>query len=116
MFLLVYIDDIIIARSSSSAVDLLLGQLQSDFALKDLGALSYFLAIEVKKVVDGIYLSQTKYTSYLLKCAGMLTCKPSPMPLATSAKLSVHGEGRESSQPKMPQDIDILLEHYNISP
>jgi hypothetical protein len=40
MFLLVYVDDIIIASSSSSAVDLLLGQLQSDFALKDLGALS----------------------------------------------------------------------------
>jgi hypothetical protein len=54
---MVYVDDIIIASSSSAAVDLLLGQLQSDFALKDLGALSYFLGIEVKKVDDGICLS-----------------------------------------------------------
>jgi hypothetical protein len=57
MFLLVYVDDIIIASSSSAAVDLLLGQLQSDFALKDLGALSYFLGIEVNKVDDSICLS-----------------------------------------------------------
>jgi hypothetical protein len=55
--------------SSSSAVDLLLGQLQSKFALKDLGSLSYFLSIEVKKAIDGICLTQTKYTPDLLKRA-----------------------------------------------
>jgi hypothetical protein len=59
MFLLVYVDDIIIASSSSSAVDSLLDKLKFDFALKDLGALSYFLRIEVTKVVDGI-LSKTE--------------------------------------------------------
>jgi hypothetical protein len=59
MFLLVYVDDIIIASSSSSPVDSLLDKLKSDFALKDLGALIYFLRIEVTKVVDGI-LSKTE--------------------------------------------------------
>jgi hypothetical protein len=43
VFLLVYVNDIIIESSSSSAVDSLLDKLKSDFALKDLGALSYFL-------------------------------------------------------------------------
>jgi hypothetical protein len=40
IFLLVYVDDIIIPSSPSSAVEALLRDLKSDFALKDLGHLS----------------------------------------------------------------------------
>jgi hypothetical protein len=90
MFFLVYVDDISIASSSSSVVDTLLDNLQADFALKDLGSLSYFLGIEVKKTADGLYLTQDKYTTNLLQHAGMLSCKPAPTPLATTGKLSVH--------------------------
>jgi hypothetical protein len=91
MYLLVYVDDIIIASSSSSIVDVLLGTLNSAFALKDLGSLSYFLGIEVKKVIDNPYLSQAKYTFDVLHHAGMLTCKPVTTPLATTSKLSTPG-------------------------
>jgi hypothetical protein len=41
------VDDIIIISSSSVATDRLLQQLRQDFAVKDLGALSYFLGVEV---------------------------------------------------------------------
>uniref|UniRef100_A0A2N9IVZ2 Reverse transcriptase Ty1/copia-type domain-containing protein n=1 Tax=Fagus sylvatica TaxID=28930 RepID=A0A2N9IVZ2_FAGSY len=47
MFILTYVDDIIITSSSSSAIDNLLSSLQTDFAVKDLGSLHYFLGIEV---------------------------------------------------------------------
>ena len=47
MYILIYVDDIIIVSSSPSATNRLLPQLQADFALKDLGPLSYFLGIEV---------------------------------------------------------------------
>jgi hypothetical protein len=43
MFLLVYVDDIILVSSSSSVVTELLSSLKQDFALKDLGSLHYFL-------------------------------------------------------------------------
>jgi hypothetical protein len=39
MFLLVYVDDVIITNSSQAAVEALLKDLKSDFALKDLGDL-----------------------------------------------------------------------------
>jgi hypothetical protein len=42
MFLLVYVDDIIVTSSNSSAVDALLKDLRMDFALKDLGAYTIF--------------------------------------------------------------------------
>jgi hypothetical protein len=48
IFLLVYVNDIIVASSSASAVSDLLSALQNDFALKDLGPLHYFLGIGVK--------------------------------------------------------------------
>ena len=56
IFVLIYVDDIIVASSSQNATDALLHDLSSEFALKDIGDLSFFLGIEVKKVQDGIVL------------------------------------------------------------
>jgi histone deacetylase 1/2 len=50
MFVLVYVDDIIVVSSTEKATDTLLKELQNEFALKDLGDLHYFLGIEVSKV------------------------------------------------------------------
>jgi hypothetical protein len=60
IFMLIYVDDIVVTSSSEKAVDALLYDLGLEFALKDLGELHYFLGIEVKKVHDGIILSQEK--------------------------------------------------------
>ena len=57
IFVLVYVDDIIVASSSSDATTCLLKDLKLEFALKDLGDLHYFLGIEVKQVKDGILLT-----------------------------------------------------------
>jgi hypothetical protein len=46
MFLLVYVDDIIITNSCQAAISALLKDLNSEFALKDLGDLHY-LGIQV---------------------------------------------------------------------
>ena len=49
MYILIYVDDIIIISPSTLATYKLLQQLRSEFAVKDLGALSYFLGIEVHR-------------------------------------------------------------------
>ena len=90
IFLLVYVDDIIVASSSQVVVSALLEDLKTDFALKDLGPLHYFLGIEVQNVDNGIHLSQRKYTSDVLSRVGMINCKPTTTPLSTSEKLSLH--------------------------
>lgn len=66
LFLLVYVDDIIVASSSQDATDALLRDLQCEFALKDLGDLHYFLGIEVKRNQEGLVLSQQKYAYDIL--------------------------------------------------
>jgi hypothetical protein len=49
IFVLVYVDDIIVTSSSNKAITSLLRDLSSSFALKALGDLHFFLGIEVKK-------------------------------------------------------------------
>jgi hypothetical protein len=89
IYLLVYVDDIIITSSTPMAVTALLKDLRSDFALKDLGELHFFLGIQVTKSADGLVLSQEKYASEILQNAEMTHCKPIHTPLVTSEKLSI---------------------------
>jgi hypothetical protein len=90
MYILVYVDDIIIASSSLEAMNALLNKLEEDFALKDVGDLHYFLGIDVTKSQQGILLTQSKYAMDLLKRTGMFNCKPVNTPLSSSEKLSAH--------------------------
>jgi hypothetical protein len=90
MFVLVYVDDIIIVSSNQKATEGLLSQLSKGLALKDLGDLHYFLGIEVIKVTYGIVLSQEKYASDILQRAVMGNCKPICSSMTTSEKLSIH--------------------------
>jgi histone deacetylase 1/2 len=88
LYLLVYVDDIIVVSSSTVATDRLLHQLRTSFALKDLGELHYFLGIEVSHLRGGLLLSQHKYACELLRRAGLLKCTPASTPMASSEKLS----------------------------
>jgi hypothetical protein len=90
IFLLVYVDDIIVTSSSPAAIDALLLDLKTDFALKDLSPLHYFLGIEVKKLSDSIMLFQEKYATDILHRVRMLACKPVNTPMSTSEKLSAY--------------------------
>jgi histone deacetylase 1/2 len=89
MFVLVYVDDIIVASSSQQATEALLKDLQQDFALKDLGDLHYFLGIEVKKTQDGLVMSQERYAANVLSRSGMDKAKAVDTPLSESEKLSI---------------------------
>jgi hypothetical protein len=80
-----------VTSSSHAAVKALLDDLRSDFALKDLGDLHYFLVVQVTRTKDGLTLSQEKYASEILQKAGMVKCKPVRTPLVTSEKLSANG-------------------------
>jgi len=89
VYVLVYVDDIIVAISSPEATRALLDDLQKDFALKDLGDLHYFLGIEVKKQKEGLVLTQQRYAADILARSGMDKCKAIDTPLSSIEKLSV---------------------------
>jgi histone deacetylase 1/2 len=89
VYVLVYVDDIIVASSSEVATKALLKNLESEFALKDLGELHYFLGIEVKRSSKGLLLSQQRYATDVIKCANMEKSKPVDTPISTTGNLSL---------------------------
>jgi histone deacetylase 1/2 len=88
MFMLIYVDDIIVASSSQAATNKMLKALGKEFALKDLGDLHYFMGLEVHKVHDCIVLNQAKYAQDILARVGMTHCSGSPTPLSSSEKIT----------------------------
>jgi histone deacetylase 1/2 len=90
IFVLVYVDDIIVASSSSEAVRALLADLKEEFALKDLGDLHYFLGIEVRRGRDGLLMTQERYARDVLQRSGMDKSKPMDTPMSSVDKLSLY--------------------------
>jgi len=88
LIVLIYVDDILITCSSPTQVASLVAKLNSMFALRDLGRLTYFLGIEVSYHEDSIHLSQTKYVSDLLQRTTMFDTKPVKTPGAVGQNLS----------------------------
>ncbi|KHN17953.1 Retrovirus-related Pol polyprotein from transposon TNT 1-94 [Glycine soja] len=87
LYLLVYVDDIIMTGNSSAELSKLIATLAARFSLKDLGCLSYFLGVEVIPSAAGMFLSQRKYIIDLLHKSGMTNTKPASTPLSASVQL-----------------------------
>ena len=83
IFLVLYVDDILLA---SSDVNLLLETkkfLSSKFGMKDLGEASFVLEIEIHQDRENgvLELSQKAYLEKVLKKYSMQNCKSSPAPI-----------------------------------
>lgn len=90
MYMLIYVDDIIIISSAETATSRLISQLQKDFAIKDLGDLTYFLGIEISQCHDGLLLTQRKYIGDLLGRLNMSKINGAVTPMVATDKLSRH--------------------------
>ncbi|XP_022873600.1 uncharacterized protein LOC111392479 [Olea europaea var. sylvestris] len=86
--LLVYVDDIVIAGPNMQVIKELKEYLHSQFKLKDLGCLKFFLGIEIVRAASGIIISQRQYTLQMIEDAGYLDCKPVSSPMDPKVILS----------------------------
>jgi histone deacetylase 1/2 len=112
IYVLVYVDDIIVTSSSYHAITILVQDLNKNFAIKDLGDLHFFLGIEVKRNHNGLVLTQEKYATELLNKVGMHDCKSAPTPLSSTEQLSLY-DGTLWVQ-KIVLSTEVLLELCNI--
>ncbi|XP_050875100.1 uncharacterized mitochondrial protein AtMg00810-like [Lathyrus oleraceus] len=87
-YIMLYVDDIILITSTQVLRQSIMSFLASEFAMKYLGPLSYFMGIAVSRHPDGIFLSQSTYASEIIERASMTSCKPSATPVDTKPKLS----------------------------
>ncbi|XP_048498003.1 uncharacterized mitochondrial protein AtMg00810-like [Beta vulgaris subsp. vulgaris] len=88
--------------------------LASEFAMKDLGPLSYFLGIAVSRHAGGLVLSQRKYAEEIIKRARMSSCKPSPTPIDTKPKLSALSDS-SCSDPSLYRSLASALQYLTFT-
>ncbi|XP_071714860.1 uncharacterized mitochondrial protein AtMg00810-like [Rutidosis leptorrhynchoides] len=62
-----------------------------EFAMKDLGSLSYFLGISVTTNAHGLFLSQKTYADDIISRAGMSSCNQVKTSVDTNSKLGNSG-------------------------
>ena len=87
-YLLLYIDNIILTCSSDTLRQKVIKLLSSEFAMKDLGSLLYFLGIAITRTLDTMFLCQQKYAQETLAREDMSSCKVASTLVDTNAKLS----------------------------
>ncbi|XP_041011381.1 uncharacterized mitochondrial protein AtMg00810-like [Juglans microcarpa x Juglans regia] len=91
IYLLLYVDDIILTGNNSSLLDSFTRKLNSEFATKDLGSFSYFLGLEATSTTDGLFINQLKYAQEILTRAQLLDIKPVHTAMVVSQNLSADG-------------------------
>ncbi|KAG8495625.1 hypothetical protein CXB51_013396 [Gossypium anomalum] len=114
LYVLVYVDDIIVIGTDSSDIEGFIKTLHDTFYLKYLGQLSYFLGIEVTRTSRGVFLSQKKYIIDLIQRASMAKSKPSPTLMVTSCKLSAH-EGTPIEDERLFRSVVGALQYVVIT-
>ena len=77
----VYLDDLIITGVRAENIDNFKYEMASHFRMSDLGALSYYLDIEVRQRKEALTLGQSAYASKLLEQSGLAESKPCVTPM-----------------------------------
>ena len=90
IYLLLYVDDMLIAAKSMSEINELKKQLSNEFEMKDLGGAKKILGMEISRDRPSgkVYLSQMGYIDKVLRHFNMHNAKPVSTPLAAHFKLS----------------------------
>jgi len=74
LILVLYVDDLFLT-SADPLIHKCKRELASEFEMKDLGPMHYFLGLEVWQKRREIFLSQGKYVVKILKIFGVMDCK-----------------------------------------
>jgi hypothetical protein len=104
VFILVWVDDMLIASESLAAVDETKTLLKKAFTITDIGEARFFLGMEVyrDRKAGELKLSQARMTKELVKKYMLEDAKPKATPLTAATKLSKEGkplqEGRKYSE------------------
>ncbi|KAG9446279.1 hypothetical protein H6P81_012407 [Aristolochia fimbriata] len=119
VYLLLYVDDMLIAVKEMVEIQKLKTQLKGEFKMKDLGAAKQILGMEINRDRRGgtLYLSQRKYVEKVLEHFNMKNAKPVSTPLAAHFRLSLalspHKEEDKNYMTHVPYTsaVGSLIEH-----
>ncbi|GJR28578.1 putative ribonuclease H-like domain-containing protein [Tanacetum coccineum] len=91
----VYVDDIIFGSTKKSLCTEFEKMMHKKFQMSSMGELTFFLGLQVKQKEDGIFISQDKYVTEILKKFGFTNVKTASTPMETQKPLLKDEDGEE---------------------
>lgn len=98
IFLVVFVDDIILASNSTDEIEDLKSKLKTEFEMEDLGDLKYFLGISVErnKECGTLKLDQKGYIQKLLTAFSMEDSNDATTPMEVNLRLQKEGQSSQN--------------------
>ena len=96
----IYVDDIVFGAINDSLAQSFADEIKKIFEMRMVGELTYFLGLQVKQTVSGIYINQAKYARILVKRFGLEKAANARTPMAANAKLTNNPSG---------ESVDVTL-------
>ncbi|GJR26434.1 putative ribonuclease H-like domain-containing protein [Tanacetum coccineum] len=91
----VYVDDIIFGSTKKSLCTEFEKMMHKKFQMSSMGELTFFLGLQVKQKNDGIFISQDKYVTEILKKFSFTDVKTASTPMETQKLLLKDEDGEE---------------------
>ncbi|GKD41304.1 uncharacterized mitochondrial protein-like protein [Tanacetum coccineum] len=91
----VYVDDIIFGSTKKSLCTEFEKMMHKKFQMSSMGELTFFLGLQVKQKENGIFISQDKYVTEILKKFGFTDVKTASTPMETQNPLLKDEDGEE---------------------
>ncbi|GJT20468.1 putative ribonuclease H-like domain-containing protein [Tanacetum coccineum] len=91
----VYVDDIIFGSTKKSLCTEFKKMMHKKFQMSSMGELTFFLGLQVKQKEDGIFISQDKYVTEILKKFSFTDVKTASTPMETQKPLLKDEDGEE---------------------
>src|ERR1044071_4301373 len=100
IYLVLYVDDMLIAAKSKSDIQKLKASLSTEFEMKDLGAARKILGVEIyrERKKRKLFLSQEGYIKKMLSRFGMSSAKPIDTPMTSNCKLEMYSVQTEEEK------------------
>ena len=112
IYLLIYVDDILLLGPSLLQIQQLIVSLATHFKLKDLGPASRFLGVEFQAHQSGFLLTQTQYTVSILRILKMENFKPLPTPCPITCSTT---SSKSVDNPHLYQWVVRALQYLNFT-
>ena len=109
IFILVWVDDIIVASRSMTAISDVKKALEATFHMEDRGKLYWFLGLRIGQEEGKVIVDQERYIETMLECFKMDQCKPSRNPAGLNLKPQTAQNGDEKVDQRIYRSLDGSL-------
>ncbi|GJV56833.1 putative ribonuclease H-like domain-containing protein [Tanacetum coccineum] len=105
----VYVDDIIFGSTKKELCTEFEKMMHKKFQMSSMGELTFFLGLQVKQKEDGIFISQDKYVTEILKKFGFSDVKTASTPMETHKPLLKDADGEDVDEHMYRSMIGSLM-------